>query len=342
VSIAIAIQRTGLVTAVGLTAASSCAAFRAKINNPTETRFIDAGGDWIQAHQVSLEQPWRGVTKLARMAARAIAETLRDVPRREWGALPLLLCVSEADRPGRVDNLEDHLLRRVEDELETRFAPGSALVAMGRVAVAVALARARALIAEAKAPSVLVAATDSLLSWPTLSHYEQRDRLLTPRNSNGFIPGEAAGALLVGAPSGRAAELLCTGIGFGHEPAPVGSEAPLRADGLAQAFRSALAEAGREIHQMDFRIADLSGEHYYFKEAALAVNRTLHRRKESFDLWHPAECTGEVGAAAGATIVTAALAACEKRYAEGRHILAHMANDDGPRAALTLEFAEAA
>ena len=70
----IAIHKTGLVTSVGLTAPASCAAFRAKLTNPTETRFIDSGGEWIMAHQVALEQPWRGLTKLARMAAMAIDE----------------------------------------------------------------------------------------------------------------------------------------------------------------------------------------------------------------------------------------------------------------------------
>ena len=64
-----AIQGTGLVTSVGLTAKQSCAAFRAKITNPIETRFIDSGGQWILAHEVPFAQPWRGVTKLAKMAA---------------------------------------------------------------------------------------------------------------------------------------------------------------------------------------------------------------------------------------------------------------------------------
>jgi len=61
----IAIQQTGLVTSVGLNAAQSCAAFRAKISNPSETRFIDSAGEWIMAHEVMLSQPWRGLPRLA-------------------------------------------------------------------------------------------------------------------------------------------------------------------------------------------------------------------------------------------------------------------------------------
>ena len=68
----LAILSTGLVTAVGLDAPASCAAMRAKVTNPSETRFIDSEADVIRAHQVTLEKPWRGLTKLAKMVAMAI------------------------------------------------------------------------------------------------------------------------------------------------------------------------------------------------------------------------------------------------------------------------------
>jgi 3-oxoacyl-[acyl-carrier-protein] synthase I len=189
---------------------------------------------------------------------------------------------------------------------------------------------------------VLIAATDSFVSWPTLSHYEREGRLLTARNSNGFMPGEGAGALLVGKSDGSASELLCSGIGFAREAAHLDSGEPLRAEGLSQAIKAALADAGCEMHHMDFRITDLSGEQYYFKEAALALSRTLRQRKEEFDIWHPAESTGEQGAVAGAAVIALADAACRKAYSKGPNILAHMANDSGQRAALALRFRGAA
>lgn len=338
----VAIHRTGLVTSVGLTAPSSCAAFRAKVSNPTETRFIDSSGEWIMAHQVALEQPWRGLTKLAKMASLAIDEALDGIPKTEWLRLPLILCVAEKERPGRMAGLDGELFLKIEDELGVRFSPQSAIVTQGRVGVAVALLQARTLIDHGKLSRVLIVATDSLLSWPTLSHYERCTRLLTAQNSNGFMPGEGAGALLVGPPAGVSGELVCTGIGFAREAAHIDSEEPLRADGLSQAVKSALADAGCEMHDMDFRITDNSGEQYYFKEAALALSRTLRKRKEEFDIWHPAECTGEVGATSGVSIVTAAQAACDKHYTKGPSVLAHMANDAGQRAALSLHYRAAA
>lgn len=332
-----AILNTGLVTSVGLTAPESCAAFRAKVTNPSETRFTDAAGNWIMAHQVALEKPWHGLTKLAKMAALAIDEALQGIPKSDWAQLPLLLCVAEAERPGRANGLDDRLFHLIQDELGVRFAPHSAIVAQGRVGVAVALSQARELIIRGAAPRVLVSATDSLLTWPTLSHYQQQDRLLTRRNSNGFVPGEGAGAMLVGASEGRAGELICSGIGFGREAAHIDSGEPLRGDGLAQAIKACLNEAGCEMHHLDFRITDLSGEQYYFKEAALALLRTMRTLKSEFDIWHPAECMGEAGAASGIAVLAAAREACRKAYAAGPNVLAHWANDAGQRAALTIQ-----
>ncbi len=183
----------------------------------------------------------------------------------------------------------------------------------------------------------LIAATDSLLTWPTLSHFERNDRLLTAQNSNGFMPGEGAGALLIAVPKGGE-ELLCTGLGFGVEKAHIDSGEPLRADGLTTAVKASLADAGRNMHDFDFRITDISGEQYYFKEASLTLGRTLRKRKEEFDLWHPAECIGESGALAGMPVVGLADAACRKRYAPGPNIVAHLANDAGERASMALQF----
>jgi 3-oxoacyl-[acyl-carrier-protein] synthase-1 len=223
----------------------------------------------------------------------------------------------------------------------------SALVAHGRVGLAVALNGARRLLAQPDVPQVLVVATDSLITWPTLGPLEREGRLLTERNSNGFMPGEAAGALLLGraastGSSQQAAasggELVVAGLGFAGEAAHIASDEPLRGDGLASAIRAALEDAGAAMHDIDYRIADVSGEHYYFKEAALALSRTLRQRKEDFDLWHPAECTGEVGATSGATVVALAQAACAKGYTLGPKVLAHWGNDGGQRAAAVLQW----
>ncbi|MBW8829917.1 MAG: hypothetical protein JF606_10875 [Burkholderiales bacterium] len=331
----IAIRRTGLVTSVGLDAASSCAAMRAKITQPSETRFMTSDGTWIQGHAVPLEKAWRGHGKLVRMAAMAIDECLQGVARDTWPGIALLLCVAERERPGRPAGLEDRLFDDIQTALGARFSPASAVVPHGRVSAAVALASARNLLQQGVCSQVVIAAADSLLGGPSIQSFQRAGRLLTPTQSDGFMPGEAGGAVLVGlAPV--AGELACSGVGFGVEAAHLESGEPLRADGLAAAIRQALADAGREMHDMDFRITDVSGEQYYFKEAALALSRTMRQRKDAFDIWHPAESIGEAGAAAGLAVLAVAHAACRKGYTLGPNILMHLANDSGQRAAAIL------
>jgi 3-oxoacyl-[acyl-carrier-protein] synthase-1 len=207
------------------------------------------------------------------------------------------------------------------------------------VGLGIALQQARRLLYGENIPRVIIAGVDSLLVGPTLSTYEEQDRLLTSQNSNGFIPGEAAAAVLVGpALATDEAQLLCLGIGSGVERAIEQSGLPLRADGLVQAIRAALAEAGCSLGAMDFRITDVSGGQYSFKEASLALTRILRERKEEFDIWHPADCIGEVGAAIGVVILAVCLAAARKAYVPGNNILCHLASEDGKRVAMVFTY----
>ena len=331
---------SGMVSAVGLSAPASCAAIRCAIDNFQETRFIDRGGEWLIAASVALEQPWRGRIKLIKMAARAIAEALHSTPGLNPHDTPLLLGLAEAERPGRLEGLDKGLLHAIEDELGLRFHPSSNVIVRGRVSAAVALLNARTLIHQAGHHHVLVAGVDSFLSAPTLAAFEERQRLLTSQNSNGFIPGEGASAVVLASPLGSAGpQLTCIGLGFGMEKATVEAEdIPLRAEGLTQAVRAALSEAGCGLEQMDYRLTDLSGEQYYFKEASLALGRSLRVRKEFFHLWHPADCIGEVGAAIGPVMLAVALAASRKGYGEGPNIFCHLGNDAGERAVALLSY----
>jgi 3-oxoacyl-[acyl-carrier-protein] synthase-1 len=291
---------------------------------------------------VLLERPWRGLEKLVQMLRLAVEECIELGEPPEPMTLPLLLCLAEKERRGRPDGLEDRLLDDLPQRLGVEFHPGlSSVISFGRVSVAIALAKARTFVHERGVPRVLIAAVDSLLVGPTLAGFDAQGRLLTTRNSNGFVPGEAAGAVLVGRELDPGPGLRCVGLGFSEERATVAGDDPLRADGLTDAVRRALIDAGCELHDLDFRITDNSGEQYYFKEAALALTRILRVRKAEFDIWHPADCIGETGAASGVAALAVALSACRKTYSPGPGILLHAANDAGQRAAAVLRYGEA-
>jgi 3-oxoacyl-[acyl-carrier-protein] synthase-1 len=335
----LAVTGYGMVTGVGLDAPSSCAAIRCAIDNFQETRFMDAGGEWILGCEVPLKQPWRGKTKLIKMLTCAMNECLSQDASVKPEQTPLLLCLAETDRPGRVIDDDNQFFLDLCAALGCEFHSKSRIISQGHVAFATALLRARRLIQELKLPQVMIAGADGFLVGPTLAAFEEQERLLTSQNSNGFIPGEAAAAVLVRAAwKNSKPQLICTGVGFGMEKAGVNSEEPLRADGLVQAIKAALSEAGCDMGDLDFRITDIAGEQYHFKEASLALSRILRKRKEEFDIWHPADCVGEVGAAMGGVMIAVIDSACRKGYSKGQHILFHLGNDDGKRVAMVFGY----
>lgn len=115
------------------------------------------------------------------------------------------------------------------------------------------------------------------------------------------------------------------------------NEEPLLGLGLTDAVSAALAEAGIRMHEIDFRIVDVTGESYGFKEQALVVSRLYRvRREESPPLWHGAENIGDTGAAAGIIQMIVASYAFEKGYAPGDTALCTAGADSGGRAAIIL------
>jgi 3-oxoacyl-[acyl-carrier-protein] synthase-1 len=337
--LSLAITATGMVTGVGLNAPATCAAIRCAIDNFQETRYMDSSGEWIMGCEVPFEKPWLGRTKLLKMAAAAINEVMQENAEIDPAQTPLLLCLAEHGRPGRIIDDDAKLFLDLQEELGVEFSDQSLVIAAGHVSVAIAFKHARELIHRQGARHVLVAASDTMLVAPTLAYYEEQQRLLTSSNSNGFIPGDAGAALLLESASGNAGGvLICEGLGFAVETAHVDSEEPLRAEGLTAAIRESLSDAGCEMGDLDFRITDVSGEQYYFKEASLALSRTLRQRKQAFDIWHPADCVGEVGSAQGLVMLSVLKAACEKNYTKGHRMLAHLGNDDGKRSSIVLAW----
>jgi 3-oxoacyl-[acyl-carrier-protein] synthase-1 len=334
---ALAVLGVGLVSGVGLTAEESCAAIRCGINNFQETRFIGSNGDWLVGSAVELEEPWRGITKLVKMAARAIGECFAaadEKPER----IPVLVCIAEPERPGRFEGLRHVLLQDIEQELGFRLHPHSRVIEQGRVGGAVAALQARRMLMARRYSRVIVAGVDTFLTGATLGAYDREDRLMRKDNSNGFIPGEAAGAVLLAAwLEGIATPLLVRGLGFAREPAPMASGLPLRAEGLTLSIRTALAEARITLRECEARIADVNGEQYRFKEAALAITRLLRDRKPLFPLWHSADSVGEVGAATLPTMLAILFAGSKADYLPAQTFLGHLGNDDDKRAAVVIQ-----
>ncbi|MBZ9708669.1 3-oxoacyl-ACP synthase [Mesorhizobium sp. ESP7-2] len=327
-STAIDIASIGMVTAVGLDAPSACAAMRARLDGFQETRFVGSGGGWLIGAPVPLPRNWIGEKRIAHLAAGAICEAFESVPQAR-GKTALILCLPEQDRPGRPVQDNSVLLRRIAEIVEVEPHIRSRIVAHGRPSGHVALDHARKLLAAREVPYVMIAGVDSYLTAPAIAHYLNQRRLLTPDNPNGFIPGEAAAAILC--TQSKSGGFRLFGLGLSREVASIynGQDLPLRGDGMTAAYSAAFDETGIEMNRLGYRIADLIGEQYWFKQSALASLRLLRGRHDFQDIWSPGESVGNVGAAVGPLMIGMAWTAAQKGYAAGNPVLIEASNDAG-------------
>jgi 3-oxoacyl-[acyl-carrier-protein] synthase-1 len=228
----------------------------------------------------------------------------------------------------------------VEEQLGLKFHPRlSGVIPQGHTSGFRAVQNARQLCRDGKAHACVICGVDSYINASSLLWLDQLWRLKTAENSDGVIPGEAAAAVLLEQQMTAQSifKVKVIGLGFAHESAHILSEDPLLGLGLAEAVRTALAEAECQMHEIDFRLSDVTGESYGFKEQALILGRLMRVRREEFPLWHCADVIGDTGAAAGVCHLVRAAKAFAKGYAPGDRAAAFASNLSGERAAVILQ-----
>jgi 3-oxoacyl-[acyl-carrier-protein] synthase-1 len=334
---------TGMVTAVGLDAPSSCAAMRARLDGFQETRFLGIDSNWLVGAPVPLPRNWIGQKRMVRLAAGAVMDALAAAPGAE-ADLALILCLAEDTRPGRPVTDPEIFLRDLAAIVGLPARTRTQLIAYGRPSGFAALERANKLLADGAAGHVLILGVDSYLTVASVIHYLAARRLLGPDNANGFIPGEAAAAVLVGSTGA----LRLAGLGLAREPAFIyngrgedGTHLPLRGDGMTTAYKAALDAANVDLAHIEYRIGDLVGEQYFFKQSTLASLRLERGRTAFQDFWSPGENLGNVGAAVVPVMIGMALAAAVKGYAPGSPVLIEASGDDGACGAAVLHDVQA-
>jgi 3-oxoacyl-[acyl-carrier-protein] synthase I len=326
-----------LVSAVGYSPASAAAALRAGITGFQTLGYPDANGEPIVGAPVEALPPGvRGRERLAALVRLVFEELAPEIGARlPWDRLPVLLCTREVARPGgRLDGIVAGIELPGGVAITGRRARQ---IASGPTAAFEALGHARTILSETNAPGCLILAVDSLTDARTLQWLDAAERLKTSVQTDGVIPGEAACLAVVSKHPLTKTHLSVRGIGRAVETATVLDDTPFRADGMAAALRNALTEAELQMHQVDFRLSDVAGESYAFEELVLAQTRVMRQVRPSQPLWHPAECVGDCGAAAGLIQLAWAEQAFARGYAPGPIAALHASSAFGPRAAAIVQ-----
>lgn len=216
---------------------------------------------------------------------------------------------------------------------------GAHVAALGKVGVFSLIHEATKHLQSGKIKQCIVGGVDSYLLPERMKFYDQLWRLKSSRNVDGFIPGEAS--IMINLETrenaeSRGVEILAeiNGLGFGVEKNNFFSEKSSTGEGLTEAIRSALKnDQNRDIKIIE---SDLSGESYYSQELGLVHTRLGQTLNSIEQVSHPADCCGEVGAAAGGLLILDVL---KNKFGEekSQEVILTTANDDGRRSVLLLK-----
>lgn len=287
----------------------------------------------------------RGLAKLIELCKDVVLE-ITDKTSIDFSKVPLYICLQELDRPSSfsMEDLQAELFYYILKTFDIeKLHPHSRAYVKGKAGFAIALKQAQVDIYTNNHEQILILCVDSLINNASLAYYGgdiygEGCRLLTETNSNGFIPGEAATAILLSKPTGEENEIIISGVGTAKESATIFNEDELlRAKGLSAAIMEASNQAKLPIHETSFRVGSMSGEEYFFDEATLAQQKTLKQKIPDHPLWHPSDSIGEVGSAIGGAMVIQTYYAMLNGYAPGDNAICHISNDDELRAAFIME-----
>lgn len=339
----------GARTPVGLTAAAACAAIRAGISAFAESKHFQNG--LVPEPVIGAEVPGipseSDFDRLVAMAIPALQECIASFPVEPADTALFLACREPHRTDDEFDERLPQLLAEVQKGAGVTFRPESAVLPNGHAGVVLGLRKASELLASGKARACIVGGVDSYLNGLDVIRLRETWRLAGPDVPQGVFPGEAAAFLGVTnrkpgsgpAPLGR-----ITGLGVAEEPkeSTVLSDGHATGRGLIQAIEAAVKDAGLPEGRVGFRMSDLNGENYRGMETMFAGTRFYRTRREGFQIWHPADCVGDVGAASGALLAIVALAGFSKGYAPERLAVGETSSEGGLRGAFLLAAEERA
>lgn len=245
--------------------------------------------------------------------------------------LPLLLALPEIDAVTEKWALGKAWM----DDLSARTGLSFSMVKVnrsGRPGMLRLLSEAARVLAARAATRVIVAGVDSYLTEERLRHLDVAERVKSKRNVDGFIPGEAASALLV-VPASRVEPRGAPVLGVfedmaqADEARPFASRLQSSAAGLCGALRPLLARPAKWVS------CDLNGESYRAVEWGIALARLGGVLGPVERLTHPAFFTGDIGAATSGVLASTIFTAFQRGNAPLSEALIWAASDGPNRAA---------
>jgi len=357
------ITALGMVSSIGDGVVASCAASRAGVVRISALEDIQL---WDSEHH-ELEParghsiPWvtEGFSGLARLTALASQALLDLLPRTELHAKSrcALFLAAPSDfywqrfeereelpsrHTFRREQLQHGLLQRILATTPLPVPLQKQSLFFGEAGFVQGLQLAASQLESGAVDSCIIGGVDSLVEARHAEALDALGLLKGPDNPVGFLPGEAAGFILLEraeAALRRGARVLAIlDSSHGHaEPFHRLSRTPSLGRGLAKCIRDTLEPLPDHGEAPRLVIATLNGDAYRANDwghalVQLRAHKVLNHSRE----WYPAATFGELGAASGAAGICMGVRGLERGYVSEEKVLFWVSGDDGSRGALHL------
>lgn len=329
----------GMITPVGVTLDMTDASIRAGINQYQDSDYYDHNHNPIKMALVpdeALKAELENMISIAGLKAieirliQLISEALNDID----------LSLLEENKPVAVfiagpSSMGLQFIEVISEltGLNIDFS-NSRSISVGRAGGVYALDAAAQYIRNNAESTALVIGADSYNDLDIVNDYLSVNRLMTSSHSDGFVPGEAASVLVLSSVASTGNSLSLNTCGFGHENGSIVSDKPYLGDGLANAFTQALKAPTR--NSISYIYSSMNGESYWSKELGVAILRNKSSWVENHQLYHPADCYGDIGAATGAVLIGLAVKKLGDLEPGNAHLI-YCSSDSEHRAAVCIQ-----
>lgn len=329
----LSIAATGMCCNVGYSVPSAFAAIQAGLDHFAETSFYDLNGKPLVGAQLYKNDTW-GDERLLWMFNCVVAECISKFPKIIPEKTCLIFLLAE-----ETQNYSSTGYHPLFNRVKTPYHHTSFCIQEGKTGIGTAVLNAQHLIYSETVSHVLIVGVDSYFYPSRINDLLSRERVLCTSNRDGFIPGEGAGAIVLCKPQNAVQSVCITGTGVDSENAHILQyEKPNMAKGLSRAIRKALQESASLLVETDFHVSGVTGESWYFREVALAINRCLEKKKRQYSHYQLASNIGETGAASG-LLTLAYLNEMMLRSSEiNQKVLLHFSGDNGQRVVFIAEY----
>ncbi len=307
----------GAITSVGGSTDMTAAAVKAGVNRYKASQFYNKKFEPMTLSLISEEvlpeaeapsPAIKGLCSRQKRMLRIALPALEEVCAYYGESKPIPLFLAGPENVADYTLLEgekyfNNIMEHIDIEIDKA---NSRYLATGRAGVIQAIEMAFRYFEATGNDFVLVGGVDTYVDHYLLGTLDMEDRVLAEGVMDGFAPAEAAGFLLISSEKGLQKiknKPLATVYrpGLAAEEGHRYSDKPYKGDGLSLAFKEALANGSEK--PVDSIFSSLNGESFGAKEYSVATMRNAKALKESYNLEHPSDCFGDIGAAFGAVLI---------------------------------------